>query len=83
LSSQGFGEKDTNFTGENMENEKQIARINEQINQIEEKINDRNLCEGSASTYSRITGYYRPVQNWNQGKREEYRQRVEYELKTA
>ena len=25
--------------------------------------------------YSRIVGYYRPVQNWNRGKREEFSQR--------
>jgi anaerobic ribonucleoside-triphosphate reductase len=25
--------------------------------------------------YSRVVGYYRPVQNWNKGKREEFRQR--------
>ena len=30
--------------------------------------------------YSRITGYYRPVQNWNVGKAQEYKQRKEYDL---
>ncbi len=25
--------------------------------------------------YSRIVGYYRPVQNWNDGKKEEFRDR--------
>ena len=35
-------------------------------------------CGKSAEVYSRITGYYRPVQNWNDGKREEYKERVEY-----
>lgn len=25
--------------------------------------------------YSRVVVYYRPVQNWNKGKREEFRQR--------
>ncbi len=28
-----------------------------------------------AEVYSRIVGYYRPVQNWNRGKREEFSQR--------
>jgi len=32
-------------------------------------------CKSTCEVYSRITGYYRPVQNWNQGKQEEYRQR--------
>ena len=30
--------------------------------------------------YSRITGYYRPVKNWNDGKSQEFADRVEYDL---
>ncbi len=37
-------------------------------------------CGEPAEVYSRITGYYRPVQNWNVGKTQEYKQRKEYEL---
>lgn len=36
-------------------------------------------CGESAEVYSRITGYYRPVQNWNDGKAEEYRERKVYD----
>ena len=60
---------------------KQIEKINEQIDQIKCKINDPKLAEGTAETYSRITGYYRPVSAWNEGKTEEFTQRLEYELK--
>jgi ribonucleoside-triphosphate reductase len=28
--------------------------------------------------YSRVVGYYRPVQLWNRGKQEEYARRLEY-----
>ncbi len=35
-------------------------------------------CGESAEVYSRITGYYRPVQNWNVGKSQEYKQRKTY-----
>lgn len=28
-----------------------------------------------AEVYSRVVGYYRPVQDWNEGKREEFRER--------
>ncbi len=35
-------------------------------------------CGKKAEVYSRITGYYRPVQNWNDGKSQEYRDRKEY-----
>lgn len=35
-------------------------------------------CGEKTEVYSRITGYYRPVQNWNDGKREEFSERKEY-----
>ena len=35
-------------------------------------------CGKTAEVYSRITGYYRPVQNWNDGKTQEYKNRVVY-----
>jgi ribonucleoside-triphosphate reductase (formate) len=33
--------------------------------------------------YSRIVGYYRPVQQWNLGKQQEFRQRKEFKIKEA
>ena len=36
-------------------------------------------CGESAEVYSRITGYYRPVQNWNAGKSQEYKERRVYD----
>jgi ribonucleoside-triphosphate reductase len=35
-------------------------------------------CGENAEVYSRVVGYLRPVQNWNAGKKEEFRQRVVY-----
>ena len=35
-------------------------------------------CGREAEVYSRVVGYLRPVRNWNLGKQEEFRQRVEY-----
>ena len=40
-------------------------------------------CGESAEVYSRITGYYRPVQNWNAGKTQEYNERREYNIETS
>ncbi len=40
-------------------------------------------CGESAEVYSRITGYYRPVQNWNVGKTQEYKERREYVLERS
>ena len=37
-------------------------------------------CGKKTEVYSRITGYYRPVQNWNDGKAEEYKHRKLYEI---
>ena len=36
------------------------------------------VCGETAEVYSRITGYYRPVQNWNDGKIQEYNNRTVY-----
>lgn len=52
-------------------------------------MNSTNLLEGvkqvsnekekvlaiRAEVYSRVVGYYRPVQDWNEGKREEFKHR--------
>ncbi len=37
-------------------------------------------CGKKAEVYSRITGYYRPVQNWNDGKAQEYKNRTVYDV---
>lgn len=37
-------------------------------------------CGKQAEVYSRITGYYRPVQNWNDGKTQEYKDRKVYDI---
>ena len=38
------------------------------------------VCGEAAEVYSRITGYYRPVQNWNEGKTQEYKNRTNYDV---
>ena len=40
-------------------------------------------CQAPTEVYSRITGYYRPVQNWNDGKLQEYANRKEYDIATS
>ena len=37
-------------------------------------------CGRTTEVYSRITGYYRPVQNWNDGKLEEFHARKTYDI---
>ncbi|MBS6440083.1 MAG: ribonucleoside triphosphate reductase [Clostridiales bacterium] len=40
-------------------------------------------CGRRTEVYSRITGYYRPVQNWNAGKTQEFKDRREYVIETS
>lgn len=38
------------------------------------------ICGGKAEIWTRVVGFHRPVQNWNLGKKEEFRDRLEYVL---
>ena len=38
------------------------------------------ICGKKTEVYSRITGYYRPVQNWNDGKSQEFKDRKTYDV---
>ena len=38
------------------------------------------ICGSKTEVYSRITGYYRPVQNWNDGKSKEFKDRKVYDI---
>ena len=38
------------------------------------------VCGKETEVYSRITGYYRPVKNWNDGKAQEFRERKVYDV---
>ncbi len=40
-------------------------------------------CGKKTEVWSRITGYYRPVQNWNDGKVQEFKARKEYKVDTS
>ena len=41
------------------------------------------ICGAKTEVYSRITGYYRPVQNWNDGKTQEYENRKLYDIPSS
>lgn len=40
-------------------------------------------CGAKAEVYSRITGYYRPIQNWNDGKSQEFKDRKVYDIESS
>jgi len=37
------------------------------------------ICHAPVATYSRVVGYMRPIQTWNDGKRQEFKERTEFE----
>lgn len=40
-------------------------------------------CGMRCEIFSRVVGYHRPVQNWNKGKKEEFKDRVEFDEKVS
>ena len=44
------------------------------------EVNQCPYCNKETEVYSRITGYYRPVKNWNDGKLQEYKERKTYDV---
>jgi len=40
-------------------------------------------CNEKCEVYSRVTGYFRPVANWNKGKQEEFAERKAYRVAKA
>ena len=47
------------------------------------EVNKCSKCGEETEVYSRITGYYRPVKNWNDGKSQEYKHRKAYDMKCS
>lgn len=39
-----------------------------------------NACGEPCEVYSRVTGYFRSVSNWNKGKKEEFKNRTPYKI---
>lgn len=57
---------------------KTIEQIDQQINELKEKL---SAVRGTdTEVYTRIVGYYRAVDNWNKGKKEEYFDRKEFDV---
>ena len=41
---------------------------------------NKHTCGASCEVYSRVCGYFRPVSNWNKGKKEEFKDRKTFRL---
>jgi len=53
-------------------------QINNQIKKLKDKLPTIKGTE--CETYTRIVGYYRPYKSWNDGKKEEYINRVPFKV---
>ena len=40
-------------------------------------------CPAPTEVYSRVCGFFRPVQQWNRGKKAEYKARTPYRVQEA
>ena len=59
-----------------------MAERSELLLKIEELRNELANVKGSeCEVYSRVVGYFRPVKQWNNGKQEEYYDRVTFDGK--
>ena len=39
-------------------------------------------CGSKTEVYSRVTGFYRPIQAWNNGKQQEFKDRKTFNIET-
>lgn len=56
---------------ERQHKEEKLAKLKEEL---------KDVHGTKCNVYSRVVGYLRPVQNWNDGKIEEYRLRKNYDV---
>ncbi len=42
-----------------------------------------SVCGEKTEVYSRVCGYFRPVSNWNKGKKEEFKERRTFDVKSC
>ena len=61
--------------------ERTVEEIDSEIERIKNELNDVHGTE--TEVYARIVGYYRAVNNWNKGKRDEFDSRKAFEIETA
>jgi hypothetical protein len=58
------------------EKEQIKIELENRIKEIESKL--KNVEGNKCEIYSRVVGYHRPVENWNDGKKEEFNNRNDY-----
>lgn len=61
-----------------MSKQEEITKLQSQKEAILKAMKDPHLCEGTASLYSRVSGYYRNVSSMNIGKQQEIKDRKNF-----
>ncbi|MBQ3349741.1 MAG: hypothetical protein IJG38_05030 [Thermoguttaceae bacterium] len=54
--------------------------INTNTKDKDTTVKDEHICGEKCQIYSRCCGYYRPVENWNIGKQQEFKERLLFEV---
>ena len=49
----------------------------------DDEVLPKGACGLPVETWSRVTGYFRPVSSWNHGKKEEFKERRTFNMKQA
>ncbi|MDY6821097.1 MAG: anaerobic ribonucleoside-triphosphate reductase [Deferribacterota bacterium] len=61
---------------QNIKNGETKKELEEKIEEIKKEI--ENTKGTKCEIYSRVVGYHRPVENWNDGKKDEFEHRQNY-----
>jgi ribonucleoside-triphosphate reductase len=55
-----------------------VTRAHTRVRPFNRRIQMATKCDAKTEVYSRVCGFFRPVQQWNRGKKEEFKERREY-----
>jgi len=55
--------------------------VQEKVNLLEEEL--KTVKGSKCEVYSRIVGYHRPVENWNESKQEEFKERTVFNAEST
>lgn len=66
------------ITNKTSESYKSVEEIDKKIEELKRKLKDVKGTQ--TEVYTRIVGYHRDVKNWNNGKKEEYKDRITFNI---
>lgn len=66
------------ITNKTIESYKSVEEIDKKIEELKKRL--KEVKGTQTEVYTRIVGYHRDVKNWNNGKKEEYKDRVTFNI---